>query len=353
MIRTGTLLTLSGVIFGAGIGLIKHPGATVILSTVMWIGPMLLCVFAASIRDREMLGRVLTRTLAWGVLVMALYGIYQFVVAPPWDTYWLVEVNRDSFSPSFGHPDPFGIRVWSTMNSPGAFALFLGAALIWLATRNGPMVAIANMMGYVALCLSLVRTAWMMTVLGLLIYVLTRRKMPSLKSAASTLLTLGLVTCGLLYVMQFHGVKERFESFSSLKSDRSVQERQSMYRYMEGYFLHTPLGDGLQSPAEYHGYLLDSTFAELFLMLGWIGGLSYAAGLGYLLMQMTVSLRRASGMRAAAVAVTLACASQAVSGDVVYRQGGVVLWLFVGVWASTSIRDVALPGRSRAGFASS
>ncbi len=352
MIRTSTLLTLSGVIFGAGIGLIKHPGSTVILSTLMWIGPMVLCVFAASIRDKEMLGRVLTRTLAWGVLVMALYGIYQFVVAPAWDTYWLVEVNRDSFSPSFGHPEPFGIRVWSTMNSPGSFALFLGAALIWLATRSGPVVAIANMTGYVALCLSLVRTAWIMTVLGLLIYLVTCRKMPSLKTAASTLVTLGLISCGLLYVMQFHGVKERFETFSSLKSDRSVQERRLMYQFMEQYISSTPLGDGLQSPVEYHGYLLDSTFAELFFMLGWIGGLLYAAGLGYLLLQMTVSLRRATGLRAAAIAVTLACASQAVSGDVLYRQGGVVLWLFVGVWASASVRNLSPPSRSETAFAS-
>jgi hypothetical protein len=32
--------------------------------------------------------------------------------------------------------------------------------------------------------------------------------------------------------------------------------------------------------------------------------------------------------------VTLACATQAASGDILYRQGGVVLWLFIGVWAS-------------------
>jgi hypothetical protein len=355
MIRTGTLLTLSGVIFGAGIGLIKHHETTVVLSTVMWIGPMVLCVFAASIRDREMLGRVLTRTLAWGVLVMSAYGVYQFMVAPPWDTYWLRQVDLGSISPSYGHPEPFGIRVWSTMNAPGAFALFLGGALIWLATRKGFLPALANMMGYAALCLSLVRSAWMMTALGILICILSARKRPSLKSAAGVLLTLGLICCGLLYVTQFHGVNDRLKTFSSLKSDRSVEERKLMYRYMAGYILSTPLGDGLQSPAEVHGYLVDSTFVELFFMLGWIGGLCYSAGLGYLLMHMLVSLRRVSGAQATAVAVALAVASQAASGDVLYRQGGVVLWLFIGVWASYSIPRggrVALPALSRPGFAS-
>lgn len=351
MMRTALLLTVSGVVFGTGIGLIKHPGSAIILSAVMWIAPMVLCVFAASIRDREMLGRVLTATLAWGVLVMAVYGVYQFVVAPPWDTYWLREVNLDSFSPSFGHPEPYGIRVWSTMNSPGSFALFLSACLIWLATRKGLLVSIANMMGYVALCLSLVRTAWIMTVLGLLLCIVTCRKQPSLKSAAGGFLTLVLIGCGLLYATQFHGVKDRLQTFTSLKSDRSVGERRLMYHFMESYILSTPLGDGVQSPAEYHGYLLDSTFAELFFMLGWIGGTCYSAGLGYLLLQMVMSVRRVSGTQAAAVAVTLACSSQALSGDILYRQGGVVLWLFIGIWASFVSRPGDLPAHARAAFA--
>jgi hypothetical protein len=312
---------------------------------------MVLCVFAASVTDRERLARVLTTTIAWGVLVMSAYGIYQFVVAPPWDTYWLREVNIGNFSPSFGHPEPYGIRVWSTMNSPGAFALFLGACLIWLATRKGVTVSIANMMGYIALLLTLVRTAWMMTALGLLLCVLTGRKRPSLKSAAGGILTLGLIGCGLLYATQFPEVQDRLKTFTSLKSDRSVGERKLMYRFMEKYVLSTPLGDGLQSPAEYHGYLLDSTFAELFFMLGWIGGICYAAGLGYLLLLMVMSLRRVSGTQAGAVVVTLAVVSQAISGDILYRQGGVMLWLFIGIWASFVSRPGSLPARSRFSFA--
>jgi hypothetical protein len=353
MVRTAMLLTVSGVVFGAGIGVIKHPNlsSSIILSAVMWVGPMVLCVFAASVTDRERLARVLTTTIAWGVLVMSAYGIYQFVVAPPWDTYWLREVNIGNFSPSFGHPEPYGIRVWSTMNSPGAFALFLSACLIWLATRKGLMVAIANMTGYIALLLTLVRTAWMMTALGLLLCALTWRKKPSLKSAAGGILTVGLIGCGLLYATQFPKVQDRLKTFTSLKSDRSVGERKLMYRFMEKYALSTPLGDGLQSPAEYHGYLLDSTFAELFFMLGWIGGICYAAGLGYLLLLMVMSLRRVSGTQAGAVVVTLAIVSQAISGDILYRQGGVVLWLFIGIWASFVSRPGSLHARSRFSFA--
>ena len=315
VIRTGTFLTLGGVIFGAGVGMIKHPGIEVISSTLMWLGPIMLCVFAASIEDREELRRVLRSTFICGVLLMSAYGIYQFVVAPPWDTYWLHEVNIGSLSPSFGHPQPYGIRVWSTMNSPGSFALFLSAALIWLATLDGFFPAMANMMGYLTLSLTLVRSAWMMTIIGIL--------------------TIGLVAGGLLYVSQFPGVTARLNSFHSLKSDRSVEERKAMYRYMTGYILSNPFGDGLQSsPGDIHGYLIDSTFVELFALQGWIGGLCYGAGLTYLLGNMARRLRSDSPEKVGAIAVTLACATQAASGDILYRQGGVVLWLFIGVWAS-------------------
>jgi hypothetical protein len=162
---------------------------------------------------------------------------------------------------------------------------------------------------------------------------------------------LGLIGCGLLYATQFPKVQDRLQTFTSLKSDRSVGERKLMYQFMEKYVLSTPLGDGLQSPAEYHGYLLDSTFAELFFMLGWIGGICYAAGLGYLLLRMVMSLRRVSGTQAGAVVVTLAIVSQAISGDILYRQGGVVLWLFIGIWASFVSRPGSLPARSRFAFA--
>jgi hypothetical protein len=54
-------------------------------------------------------------------------------------------------------------------------------------------------------------------------------------------------------------------------------------------------------------------------------------------------LRSDSPEKVGAIAVTLACATQAASGDILYRQGGVVLWLFIGVWASFTF---AKPHRS-------
>jgi len=163
--RTGTLLTLSGVIFGAGIGLIKHPGPTVILSAVMWIGPMVLCVFAASIRDKEMLWAGAYQNISWVVLVM---GLYQFTSS--WSSamgYLLAGGSKQRFVlPSFGHPEPFGIRVWSTMNSPGSL-LVPECGLDLVSHSERPSGGHSKYDGICRTLLVLVRTAWLMTVLGL------------------------------------------------------------------------------------------------------------------------------------------------------------------------------------------
>jgi hypothetical protein len=346
VIRTGVLLTLSGIAFGAGVGMIKHPSVNVVLATVMWAAPIVLCVFAASIREREMLGRVLTRTLLWGVLFMSVYGMYQFLVAPPWDTYWLRQVTADALSPSYGMPKPMAIRVWSTMNSPGPFALFLSAALVWLCTVDGLLAVLASVAGYIALCLTLVRTAWIQTILGLLIFIFGCRTRPSLRSTISAFLTVGLVAYVLLHATQFAGVYDRLQTFSSLGSDESVNARGEMYRYMSGLILSTPIGVGMESPSEAHGFPIDSSLVVLFYFLGWPGGCFYLAGFAYLLAQIAFRLRCHSKEEAAAIAVVLACATQAFSGDVIYRQGGIVLWLFVGVWASISFRYAMSAGQS-------
>ncbi len=67
--------------------------------------------------------------LVWAGMTMALYGIAQFVLLPEWDAQWMrnvIELGLDSI----GQPEPFAVRVFSTMNSPGSFGIMLMAAII-------------------------------------------------------------------------------------------------------------------------------------------------------------------------------------------------------------------------------
>ncbi len=339
LVRTAALFTLSGIAFGAGVGMIKHPGMAVMLAAAAWSAPIILFVFAASIREREILVRVLSRTLLWGVLILSLYGVYQFMTAPPWDTYWLRQISDGAVAPSFGQPKPMAIRVWSTMNAPGPLAVFLGATLVWLGIEDGLFVVLVSVMGYITLALTLVRSAWMQAVLALLIFVFACRRRTSLVRSIGALLVVGLVTYLFIHEVQFSGLYSRIQTLSSLGSDESANERQAMYGYMSGLIVSTPLGVGLQSLVELHGFPIDSSFIELFYMLGWVGASCYLFGFLYLLAHVASSLRSFSGAQVAAAAVTLACATQLLTGDVLYRQGGIIFWLFAGIWASVSSHD--------------
>jgi hypothetical protein len=221
------------------------------------------------------------------------------------------------------------------MSSPGAFALLLSAALIWLSTLDGFFPTVVNVTGNIGLSLSLVRSAWMMTILGLLIAVFGCRKRSSLKSTASALLAIGVVAFVLLHGTQFSRVSDRVQTFSSLGSDNSLHLREEMYRYMKDLILSTPLGVGLESSTDVHGASMDSSFAEMFYVLGWPGGCFYLAGFTYLLVQIAFRLRCHSKEEAAAIAVVLACATQAFSGDVIYGQGGncpLAVWRSLGIF---------------------
>ena len=69
-----------------------------------------------------------------------------------------------------GTPEPLGIRVFSTMNSPGPFAnVLLAGLLILLTNENFSARPRLRAVGYLSfLLLSLVRSAWIGWFLGLL-----------------------------------------------------------------------------------------------------------------------------------------------------------------------------------------
>jgi O-antigen ligase len=336
IVRSVAMLALAGICYGFGVGLLKHPGADVFLACGTWTAPITLCIFAASLRERKDLDRVLSRTLLWGVALMAAYGIYQFAVAPPWDTYWLVNISKGaaSLDPSFGQPRPFAIRVWSTMNAPGPFATSLGVALIWLAIRKDVSSLVVMGFGYLALLLTLGRSAWLQVVLGLLVILFGCRPRPPLKGLLTLLAVLALLGLSLAQVPQFADIQQRFQSFSHLGRDDSANERRDMYKYMADMLLASPAGHGLDTTTNVHGYPLDSSLVTVFYMLGWIGASCYLSSFVLTIGEIVRGIPNISHEKVAAAAIVLSSMTQIMSGDVLFRQGGLFLWLFVGVWFS-------------------
>ena len=69
---------------------------------------------------------------------------------------------------SIGKPEPFGVRVFSTMNSPASFATFASCGMLLFGfCKRGWLSALLVVPLCVALLLSAVRTAWIIAVIGI------------------------------------------------------------------------------------------------------------------------------------------------------------------------------------------
>jgi len=189
------------------------------------------------------------RALLVSGAIAAAYGVFQFVVAPPWDIAWMQNVDADSF----GTPERFGIRVFGVLNGPGVFALFLGSVILF----NLPYLRVRNWLGMagllaivVALMLSLVRSAWLAVFVGVAIFLwLSPRRIEATLSFASVLLVCGLGVFAVLLASPDAGasdrIVQRFTTLSNIQQDGSAAERQQTTEATFARAVDQPFGAGL------------------------------------------------------------------------------------------------------------
>jgi hypothetical protein len=129
------ILPLVGISYGFLIGLIYYPPFVATRGFLDWLTPLTFGFhLLVNWQNFPSYYQNIQRTFLWGTLVMGVYGIYQYIVAPEWDRLWLINSGMIS---SQGLPEPFGMRVWSTMNSVEPFAAVMTAGLLMLFNRPG------------------------------------------------------------------------------------------------------------------------------------------------------------------------------------------------------------------------
>ena len=152
------VLSAIGVFYSFLVGLINGLPVPAIVSLMGWISPILFGFHLfINWRDYPSYRQNIQRTFLWCVLVTASYGIYQYLVAPEWDRFWLIETKLYT---SMGNPEPLGLRVWSTMNSPLHFSVVMLAGNILLFINKGNLRIPGLAVGILSVLLTSVRTAW-------------------------------------------------------------------------------------------------------------------------------------------------------------------------------------------------
>lgn len=294
-------------------------------------------------RDYPSYRQNIQRTFLWGVLFMGFYGIVQYVFAPPWDVFWLKTIQAKGGASSFGDPEPFGIRVFSSTTSPQEFAITIGAGLILLFCIRGSQQLLANGLGYLSILLSLARSGWLSWLFGMLVFFRALKSNLQIKMLINVLITI-LILLPVTTIEPFSTViGERIESFSDVDDDGSLSSRKEAANALFGVALVEFVGGGLRNPIAPNvkiemkdSYVIgDNGILVLLFSLGWIGTLPYLLSLTLLIFQIRQTcLKNKDLVLQASYGIILGLLSQIFFKTVTDATMAVFLWGFIGIGMS-------------------
>lgn len=331
-------LCFGSIAYASLIGLINNPiDKTVIIYNLNWLAPLSLCYwiyrnwryypeYIASVR----------KTFSRGLLLIGVYGILQFVVAPPWDRFYLEQKQLLLSASSFGRPEPYGMRIWSTMGSPHSMGIVLMAGLILLVYFRHNRIAnsLSLVAGYIALLLTKARTIWLAWVIGISVLVLIQTK----KYGYQLTVSLAVIGALLLILITFGPLNEivypRLESIVDLSNDVSFQARLEGYNLIENAAFSEVIGKGLgYSISAYQTSLgrNDSTILPFLLTFGWFGVIPYMSGIVLMLFDVFRNLSRLDIFASMSLSISVAILMQIGLLYIFKSSTSIFFWFFMGL----------------------
>ncbi len=258
------------IIYALFIGLAKGNSIIAIGQAFLsWsVGIFLGSYFLVNWRYYPQIRQNVQRVFYWAVLIMGLYGIYQYIFAPEWDTFWLK--NAEDLQLCCGWPAPFEIRVWSTLNYPFTFSYaMMSCLLVLFANKRNPGFP-ALLTGLVSFLLSRVRGAWLGFAIGLTTFFI------SVKSNLQIRLILTFFVVGIFLVAvanstpQAQEIIQRLQTFTDLGNDHSANERLEIYAQLFHQVTSDYIGRGMGGKS-----IIDAGALSVLAILGWLGLIPY------------------------------------------------------------------------------
>lgn len=323
-----------GLVAGFVIGAARFGPVAATYALAQWLVPIIFGLWVGSDwrlypqqRDR------MRQTFMLGALILGLYGVWQFVNPPAWDRLWM----QNAEMASIGFPEPFEVRVFSTINSPGMLATVLVPVIVGIIAVRSPVALLAALSGLVALALSLVRVGWGATVLGVGALVFVSR---GLGRVALTLMA------GCLLLLPLAATPEaqeklltRVQTLTDLSGDHSLAERRDFSRQASEAVIENPLGLGLGATGgatritgDRRMQVFDNGALDILYSLGWVGGMLFMGGAIWAGVQAFRSTDLAiSGLEAALRIIPLAMLPMLLSTNVLTGAGGITFWSCIGL----------------------
>lgn len=330
------ILCLGSIFYSFLNGLIQRNSLNVVVYFALRLSSPILFSFHLFInwRDYPSYRQTIQRAFLWGVLVMGVYGIWQFSSLPEWDKFWLDQIGKSLGAESNSTSEYFG-RVFSTALAPQHFAgIMIAGLLLLLCNKDSPINFAATGIGYLTFLLSRSRAGWMGWLIGLFFFI------PSLNSRLKMRVFVVIVLSSLLvipltFIEPFSTIiGSRLETFSNLEDDHSLNVRQEGYNELLNEALAEVFGRGagfgLAEGADIS--VFDGAVLPMLFSLGWFGVLPFLVGtllLLYPLFLMTEN--RFDAFSNAARAITLGIAAQIGFNFIFVGQLGMVFWGFLGI----------------------
>lgn len=322
------VLAFIGVFYGFLVGGILNSPMVAVRALLDWLTPVLFGFHLfANWRIYPNYRENIQRVFVWCALITGVYGVIQYLVAPEWDRYWLINTEMISA----GTPEPMGMRVWSTMNGPGVFASVMMAGLLLLFGVKGALRLPASAAGYLAFLLSLVRSAWVGWIVGLL--ALGASLKPKLQMRFFiTVLLIALCVVPLTAIEPFSEViNSRVQTLSNVQEDGSGEVRRQIYMDYLSKGASNLLGEGIGNKTSGEE-AIDSAILNMLFSLGWFGIIFYVGGMILILFELFLSSESSFDQFAGSSrAIAIAMFVQLLFGSAMLGLPGVVFWGFMGI----------------------
>ncbi|MBP0496244.1 O-antigen ligase family protein [Pararoseomonas indoligenes] len=292
--------------------------------------------------------RVVVTSFIAAAPAMACYGILQFISPLPWDLEWSREMLQMGVE-AMGRPEPFELRVYATMHSPGSLGSYLMVGLLTLIGAPLPIALPGIVLAVLGLALAQYRTIWAGSMVGLLVLALAgpaREKFRLVLGALLLVTTFGsLVTIPEVQ----ETLSQRVRSITELQSDASGEDRLSQYTRFLDEDRNLLVGQGIASNGfmrqldKQKATVIDSGILETYAALGLFVGTILLACLACICWR-TITLPAALVPHAYLYrSVVLATAVQIPFGTVYVGESGFTMWVFIGL-ACAAARSLGTTG---------
>lgn len=334
-------LAVAGLAFGVPLGL-RSPQALIFAGLAYFAAVSAFFIGWAEV-ERGRGSFSLRTALLVAAPLIASYGVYQYFDTPLWDEIWIASVDFESL----GAPEEGKIRIFASLNSPGALAGVMSLAMIFaLGSRRltvGHLLAIVPIT--LALALTYVRGTWVALLVALLAFAAIGRGR-SAPRVASVLVFFTVLMVAASYAGPTGAAfKERLSTAGTLGDDISANERLFRLQEIPSAARTAPAGRGLGQageaselsdlpggPSGIQKYP-DNGILALIFQSGPAGALLV---IGALVWGLAIAVRRGLSRRAEAIDLVIATAIAflvvaMLFGDTLFGITGAILWYLLGI----------------------